>query len=213
MSRTTSRKAYPMLQAHAAPTRGLPPPDRRPLLLPLRASAQATRTRPRHQGVASFARTPHNEGLKAPAKTAARAPQADVSLARTETSLGGKSADAVGRRGLIGRLQGALGSTRANSWRVSRSKTLRSSSHSSRPSARGGVGFSGNYVRGADPETVGAEDRRPGAQGGIPFGTAGTPLARAQLSRAPPDQYLGRAELYVQRPGAIANIPVNGAWT
>ena len=74
VSHTTNLEAYPMLQAHAAPTRGLPPPDRRPLLLPLRASAQATRTRPRHQGVASIARTPHNEGLKAPAKTAARAP-------------------------------------------------------------------------------------------------------------------------------------------
>jgi DNA-binding SARP family transcriptional activator len=35
--------------------------------------------------------------------------QADISLARTETPPGGKSADAVGRRGLIGRLQGDLG--------------------------------------------------------------------------------------------------------
>ena len=35
--------------------------------------------------------------------------QADVSLARTETPPGGKSADAVGRRDLIGRLQGDLG--------------------------------------------------------------------------------------------------------
>jgi DNA-binding SARP family transcriptional activator len=35
--------------------------------------------------------------------------QADVSLARTETPPGAKSADGVGRRGLIGRLQGDLG--------------------------------------------------------------------------------------------------------
>jgi len=41
---------------------------------PLKASAQATRIRLRCTPFASIARTPHDEGLKAPAKTAARAP-------------------------------------------------------------------------------------------------------------------------------------------
>jgi two-component SAPR family response regulator len=74
--------------------------------------------------------------------------EAAVSLARRETSLGGRRADdTAGRRELIGQLQGDLGLYRASSWRSSRLRTLPSSSCGSRLSAGGGALFSGSSAR------------------------------------------------------------------
>jgi hypothetical protein len=63
-----------MPQARAAPARGLRLAGKRSLPLPREASARATRSPQRHPAIASIARTPQNESLKAPAKSAARAP-------------------------------------------------------------------------------------------------------------------------------------------